>query len=95
MDIFDVSENVLRPSEKPVTITVQYSRYPGEYSLVIYNSAGEHIKTLDDHVLNQPVSAVYQWDGKNKYNETCASGVYILNLVEPYDRKVRKLLIVR
>ena len=96
MDVFDVSLNVLRPSSgKPVTITVEYSRFPGNYSLVIFNSAGEHIKTLDDHVLDRPVSAVYQWDGKNKYGETCASGVYILDLVEPYDRKERKILIVK
>jgi len=95
VDIFEVSENVLRPSQQPVTIRVQYGRYPGPYSLVIYNSAGEHIKTLDDHYLDQPVSAVYQWDGKNKYEDTCANGVYILNLTEPYSRKVRKLLIVR
>ncbi len=95
MDVFTVSENVLRPSQQPVTILVEYGRYPGPYSLVIFNSAGEHIKTLDDHYLDQPVSAVYQWDGKNKYNDTCASGVYILDLVEPYDRKERKLLIVK
>ena len=95
MDIFDVSENVLRPSGNPVTITVEYSRYPGDYSLMIYNSAGEHIKTLDETSLSKPVSAVYVWNGKNKYDETCASGVYVLNLIEPYSRKVRKLLIVR
>lgn len=85
----------MRPSQGPVSIEVQYSRYPGLYSLMIYNSAGEHIKTLDNTTLNAPVSAVYQWDGKNKYGDTCASGIYILNLTEPYSRKVKKLLIVR
>lgn len=96
VDVFNVSENVLRPSQQPVTILVEYGRYPGPYSLVIFNSAGEHIKTLEDLTnLSRPVSQTYQWDGKNKYGDTCASGVYILDLVEPYDRKERKLLIVR
>jgi flagellar hook assembly protein FlgD len=74
---------------------VNYTSYPGEYGLRIYNSAGEHIKTLDDQQLTAPVSQWYSWDGKNKYGNPCASGVYIFYLVEPYSVKTKKILLVR
>lgn len=94
-DIFDVSENILRPDQEPVSIRVAYSIYPGNYALRIYNSAGEHIRTLDEGPLDGPLDRNYQWDGKNKYGEPCASGVYIFYLIEPFDRKVKRVLLIR
>jgi hypothetical protein len=95
-DIFSVSRNILNTSAgESVSITVAYSEFPGDYSLVIYNSAGEHIKTLDSRPLTSAQTFNYTWDGKNKYGEPCASGVYILYLIEPFDRKIKKLLLVR
>jgi hypothetical protein len=88
-----VSKNVFTPSD-PVSIFVDYTAYPGEYDLWVYNTAGEHIKTLASRVLSAPVSESYQWDGTNKYGERCASGVYMLFLVEPFDRKIKKVLLV-
>ena len=94
-DIFEIFENILRPSQGPVTIFVDYTNFPGPYSLRVYNSAGEHIRTLDDHYLNAPVSQYYSWDGTNKYGDACANGVYILYLVEPYGAKLKRVLLVR
>ncbi len=93
-DIFYVSKNVFGPSD-PVSIYVNYTVYPGQYALRIYNSAGEHIKTLDSQDLSGPVSQWYSWDGKNKYGDTCASGVYILYLMEPLSEKTARVLFVR
>ncbi len=93
-DVFYVSKNVFSPSE-PVSILVDYTTYPGQYDLWIYNTAGEHIKTLDSKTLSEPVSQWYSWDGKNKYGDPCASGVYIIYVVEPFSQKMRKVVLVR
>lgn len=74
---------------------MEYNIYPGSYALRIYNSAGEHIRTLDEGDVDAPVKRSYGWDGKNKYGEACADGVYIFYLIEPYDRKVKRILLVR
>ena len=92
-DIFDVTKNVLRSGES-VSIFVNYTAYPGEYDLLIYNSAGEHIKTLDSQPLTGPVSQWYSWDGKNKYNDECASGVYLIHVIEPYSAKTKRILLI-
>jgi flagellar hook assembly protein FlgD len=74
---------------------VQYSIFPGDYSLKIYNSVGEHVRTIDSQYLTGQLKANYQWDGKNKYGEPCASGVYIFYLSEPFSRKIKRVLLVR
>ncbi|HVZ79379.1 MAG TPA: hypothetical protein VHE12_01110 [bacterium] len=96
VDIFYVSKNAFDPkNDGPVSIYVGYSKFPGDYSLRIYNSAGEHIRTLDSKTVNQPLSESYEWDGKNKYGDDCASGIYILLLREPFAVKMKRVLILR
>jgi hypothetical protein len=56
---------------------------PGNCSVKIYNSAGEHIQTLVDHTDQPAGSFQTTWDGKNKNGAQVASGVYILRMVEP------------
>ncbi len=95
IDTFYVSKNVYNPtSDSPVSIFVQYTKFPGSYDLWIYNSAGEHIKTLESTYLSAPVSQAYTWDGKNKYGDACASGVYIFYLVEPFERQYKRILLI-
>jgi hypothetical protein len=94
-DAFFVSKNSFSPSQGPVSIYVRYDLFPGDYSLNIFNSAGEHIKNLDSRRISGPIQQVYFWDGTNKYGDTVASGVYVLYLVEPFDRKVRRVLFLR
>lgn len=93
-DIFEVYKNVFRPSS-PVTIFVEYTNVPGNYDLRIFNSVGEHIRTLDDQYLTAPVSQYYSWDGTNKYGQTCASGVYLIYLTEPFSAKLKKVILVK
>lgn len=92
---FFVSKNAFNPDQGPVSIHVSVNNYPGEYDLWVYNSAGEHIRTLDAMQLSSPIDRTYQWDGTNKYGEKCASGVYVFYLVEPYYRKTKAVLLVR
>lgn len=96
VDIFYADKNLFNPAnDKTVSITVEYSKFPGDYSLRIYNSAGEHIRTIDAHYANAPINQTYLWDGKNKNGDACASGVYVIYLIEPFDRKLKRLLLVR
>ncbi len=93
-DVFYVSKNVFNPSN-PVSILVDTTTYPGQYDLRIYNTAGENIRTLDSRTLSEPVSQWYSWDGRNKYGDPCASGVYIIYLAEPLSQKMRRVILVR
>jgi flagellar hook assembly protein FlgD len=94
-EIFYVSKNVFNPGNEPVSIYVATSKYPGLYSLKVYNSAGECVKVLDDQQITEPYQHSYLWDGKNQYGEKCASGMYIIYLVEPFGTKLARVLLVR
>ncbi len=94
-DEFYVGKNVFIPSQGSVSIFVANSAYPGPYSLKIYNSAGEHIKTLDDRHLDYSYIQSYSWDGTNKNNDKCASGIYIFKLTEPYGSKLKRIILIR
>ena len=96
VDIFTADKNIFSLSnDKVVNINVQYNQFPGSYNLWVYNTAGEHIKTLDTAVMTAPINKTYQWDGTNKNGEQCASGVYILYLVEPFGKKLKRIILVR
>lgn len=92
---FYVSMNVMMSRQGPVSLYVAYCGYPGELSLRIYNSAGEHIRTLEDRQVGESWSSAYQWDGTNKYGDHCASGVYLFYLEQPNARQIKKLVLVR
>jgi hypothetical protein len=96
LDDFWVSRNVYHPGYDDPSVYARI-RLSGEgiYSLKVYNSAGELVKVLRD-VRNQ--SGTYedvQWDGKNKYNEPCASGVYIFYYTTRYQTRLARLLLLR
>ena len=89
-----VTKNVFQGGDA-VSITVGTSQYPGNIELSVYNSAGEHIKTLGSRYLTGPYQNTFYWDGTNKYGDKCASGVYIFYLTEPFERKITKIILVR
>jgi len=98
-DVFYINQNLFQPSSGPLSMFVGYNQYPGRYSLKIYNTAGEFIRDLskdygDPDNLIQPVQHPYFWDGKNSGGNDCASGIYIFYLIEPFDRKIKKVLLV-
>jgi hypothetical protein len=95
LEVFYVSKNLFNPGQEPVSIYVAASKYPGPYSLAVYNSAGECVKVLDKRELTEPFQHSYLWDGKNQYGEKCASGMYIIYLVEPFNLRLARVLLVR
>ncbi len=90
---FKVSANIFSPSS-PVSIAVSVQYYPGNFSIKIYNSAGEHIKTLVETEISSPLIDVYSWDGTNKHGHKCATGVYIIYMIGVYERKVAKVVLI-
>jgi hypothetical protein len=95
VDEFFVSENAFRPSAEPVSISLAYTRFPGPLSLEVFNTAGENVKTIVSETISAPVFKSLSWDGRNKYGELCASGIYIFVLTEPFDRKTKKIILIR
>src|SRR6185436_11493304 len=90
-DTFNISKNLFMPAQESLTIKTTFTCYPGQYSMKIYNSAGEFIRTLDSQYITGPFASSFPpWDGKNASGEDVASGVYIINLNEPFSRKVAK-----
>jgi hypothetical protein len=77
---------------------VGYSPLGRPFSLSVYNSAGEFICNLPKTTGDPNETPIYQsffWNGRNYNNDLCASGVYILYLTEPYDRKFKRLILLR
>jgi hypothetical protein len=95
VDIFNVYKNVFHPSVEPVSMYVGYTRYPGPISLEVFNTAGENVKTIFSENISAPIFRPLSWDGRNKYGEFCASGIYIFVLTEPFDRKTKKVILIR
>jgi flagellar hook assembly protein FlgD len=78
-----------------VCINLASGQFPGPMQLKIYNSAGEHIKTLYDKYQNAALPlTVINWDGTNKYGQKVASGVYIIYLEKPYGRLLARLVVI-
>lgn len=50
----------------------------GNVKFVIYNVAGEKVRTIDDGSRTGGKTYYSEWDGKNDNGEKCASGVYFL-----------------
>jgi hypothetical protein len=96
-DLFTINKNIFKPAlDGSVSMYVGYSKYPGDFSMMVYNTAGEAITQLvPPQKVTTAVAQSYFWDGKNKDGQACASGVYLIYLVEPYDRKLRRLILLR
>ncbi|HOW90623.1 MAG TPA: FlgD immunoglobulin-like domain containing protein, partial [Elusimicrobiales bacterium] len=70
----------------------------GSLKFVIYNLAGEKVRTLDEG--SRPGGEVYysEWDGKNDAGKDCASGVYFMLTYldgKKLGTKVHKMAIIK
>jgi len=92
---FFADQNLFHPSQGPLSIVVGQCTYPGTFSLKVYNTAGEQVRTLDEGQLTGFWQRAYPWDGRNQKGEDCASGVYLLRLVGPKTTKALRVLLVR
>jgi hypothetical protein len=95
-DDFWISRNVYRPEydAPPIYARIRLSK-EGIYSLKVYNSAGELVRVLRDERAQSGTYENVYWDGKNKFNESCASGVYILYYTTRYQTRLARILLLR
>ena len=85
------------------TIVMKVSRPAHQLELILYNLAGEKIKTVnkDKIALSADKSRdyswfyEYDWDGKNESGENVAPGIYFFRLKADSEISVGKLAIVR
>jgi len=92
-DEFFISKNVFS-GNSTVKIIVGVPDYPGQFDVNIFNSAGEHIKNLASVYLEGPLEQTYSWDGRNKYGDRCASGIYVIYVTEPLRRKEGRVIFI-
>ncbi|MDI6739769.1 MAG: Ig-like domain-containing protein [Candidatus Edwardsbacteria bacterium] len=67
---------------------------PGRLNLVIYNAAGQRVRTLADRV-QAAGRYILRWDGRDDVGRTVSAGVYFYRLIAPGATQTRKLAIVR
>ena len=70
---YDVAQNYPNPFNPTTTIELSLP-VAGDYTLAIYNVAGQLIRTFDGSTSAGVVKVV--WDGKDAYGSTVASGMY-------------------
>jgi hypothetical protein len=67
---------------------------PARVQLKIYNLDGKLVRTLVDHY--QAVhTAVAEWNGKDDFNDLCASGMYLYELNTENFSMCRKMLLLK
>jgi hypothetical protein len=94
---FYVSRNQYSPTtDQPQLFVRDYICFEGPYSVKIYNSAGEWVRTLVD--ISDQAGGVFvqkNWDGKNDAQAYVADGVYIIVMVDSLSRHMAKVVVVR
>jgi hypothetical protein len=67
----------------------------GWMNLVIYNTAGERVKTLRRSEYQTTLAESVEWDGTNDRGEPVASGVYLVHFERGNRSDTRKLAVLR
>ena len=89
---FALSQNAPNPFNP--TTEISYAVDGGHTSLVIYNVAGQAVRTLVDGNVTAGAHTI-TWDGKDNMGRSVASGVYTYRLVSGDRQLVRRMTLVR
>jgi len=91
--VYALSKNYPNPFNP--TTTIDYSiPQAGNVELVIYNTAGQKIRTL----INQMQDASFYkvvWDGRDESGQSVASGIYFYRLVAGNFSKIEKMTLIK
>jgi flagellar hook assembly protein FlgD len=93
---FQICKNVFNVTvDGKLCITIGTAQFPGNFELHIYNTAGEHVKTLYQKYISAPQPAItVEWDGSNKFGQKVSSGVYIIYFIKPYGRLMARVIVI-
>jgi len=92
-EVFALSKNFPNPFNPTTTIEYQIPT-AGNVELVIFNMAGQVVRTL----INESKDAGYykvMWNGRNDMGETVASGLYFYKLVSGNFNKIEKMTLIK
>jgi len=89
---FVLNQNYPNPFKKITTIDYIVTN-PEKVSLVVYNTLGQEIKTLQDDFQNAGKYSIL-WDRKNNEGHHVASGLYFIKLKIRNHFKVKKMMII-
>lgn len=93
---FFVSRNVFCPGFDAGPLLLRVSTGAGGlYSLKVYNSAGEKVRTLRETRTYEGVHEFVFWDGLTDRGEKAASGIYLFKLLTTYGTDAARVLLVR
>jgi hypothetical protein len=91
--VYALSQNFPNPFNP--TTTIEYSiPEAGNVELVIYNMAGQKVRTL----INESQSASFYkvvWDGRNSMGENVGAGLYIYKLISGDFSKMQKMTLIK
>lgn len=94
---YALSQNYPNPFNPSTTIQYHIP-FISDVKLTIYNILGQHIITLVDEN-KQPGSYKITWNGKNKYSQQVASGIYVYRLSANTRQKIfeksKKMLLLK
>ena len=92
-DKFQLYQNYPNPFNSKTHIKY-YLPKPDHVKIEIYNLIGQKVKTL---ISQNQKSGIHQvvWDGKDEYNKSFSSGIYIYNLTSDKYSLSKKLLILK
>jgi hypothetical protein len=83
------------PNPLTSNAVVQFSlARQGQVSIVVYNVAGQKVKTLVDANLNAGQHSV-NWNGRNEGGQKVAAGMYMYRMVSGDFSATRKLVVIR
>ncbi len=85
--------NYPNPLNPTTTISYRISG-TGSSLLILYNSIGEHVRTLVNEAV-PPGEYRVEWDGKDDSGKKVVSGVYFYRLESSGQSKTRKMILLR
>ncbi len=91
-----VARNIFSPKSDPTPLLIRSDLcVPGNYSVMVYNTAGEKVRTLRPGPEQPAGLDSFSWDGQNDAHSVVASGVYLIRMVEPLGTHVAKVVVIR
>lgn len=91
--VFKLKQNYPNPFNPSTNIDFRIDT-PGGVEIEIYNSAGEHIKTLVDEYM-VPGNYSRSWNGKNSSGDIAASGAYYYRITSGRNSSTKKMILLR
>ena len=81
LDATDIGSSAIANPYPTAGTVIKYTLPAGKtgaLKFVIYNIAGEKVRTIDEGVRAGGYLYYSEWDGRNDTNQKCASGVYFM-----------------